>query len=198
MHRVFLGVSRLMAYLGGLMLVALVLLTCVSIVGRQLNGFLHMLIAADVLPGMAQGLIDAGIGPVNGDFELIETGVAFAIFAFLPLCQITGGHATVDVFTSKMSPGVNRVLRMLSEVAFAAVLVLIAVQLLGGMQSKIRSGQTTFLIEFPLWWAYALSLTGAVMAAVVGLYMAAVRVAEAAVGRDLIAPEFAADMGAEH
>lgn len=194
MHSFFLGLSRTMAYLGGVMLAALILLTCTSIIGRELNGLLHTMISNDVLPGASRFFLDLGIGPVNGDFELIEAGVAFAIFSFLPLCQITGGHATVDIFTANLPVGVNRVLRMLSEVAFAFVLVLIAVQLVAGMQSKIRSGQTTFLIEFPLWWAYALSLVGAVTAAVVGVYMAIVRVGEVATGHSLIPSE----MGAEH
>ena len=194
MYRFFLGLSRVMAYLGGLMLAALVLLTCTSIIGREMNGLFHTMVSNDVLPAVGQFFLDLGIGPVNGDFELIEAGVAFTIFAFLPVCQITGGHATVDVFTSKLPVRTNRVLRMVSEVAFAFVLVLIAVQLLAGMQSKFRSGQTTFLIEFPLWWAYALSLIGAVTAAVVGVFMALIRVSEVVTGQSMVPSE----MGAEH
>lgn len=194
MHSFFLGLSRVMAYMGGVMLTVLVLLTCVSILGREFNGVFHYMVSNDVMPGVGRFFLDLGVGPVNGDFELIEAGVAFAIFSFLPLCQITGGHATVDVFTSNLPSRVNRVLRMLSEVAFAFVLVLIAVQLFAGMQSKIRSGTTTFLIEFPLWWAYALSLVGAIAAAIVGLYMAITRVREVATGQSLIPSE----MGAEH
>jgi len=182
----FYGLSRWLAHIGGAMLVLLVLLTCASIAGRELNGVLFWLIDAGWFVGAAQWLIDHGIGPIDGDFELIEAGVAFAIFAFLPLCQITGSHASVDIFTTSMSPRVNRVLRMVTEVVFAAVLVLIAVQLFAGMQSKLRTGQTTFLLQFPIWWAYALSLFGAVIAAIVGVYLALVRVAEMLKGRALI------------
>ncbi len=194
MHSFFLGLSRVMAYMGGVMLTALVFLTCTSIIGRELNGVFHYMVSNDMMSGLGQFFLDLGVGPVNGDFELIETGVAFAIFSFLPLCQITGGHATVDIFTSKLPTKVNRVLRMLSEVAFAFVLLLIAVQLFSGMQSKMRAGTTTFLIEFPLWWAYALSLVGAVAAAIVGVYMAITRLREVVMGRSLIPSE----MGAEH
>ncbi len=182
----FYGLSRWLAYIGGVMLVLLVLITCASIAGRELNGVLFWLIDAGWFAGAAQWLLDLGIGPINGDFELIEAGVAFAIFAFLPLCQITGSHATVDIFTNGLSPRANRVLRMVTELVFAAVLVLIAVQLFAGMQSKLHSGQTTFLLQFPIWWAYALSLFGAVMAAIVGVYLALVRVAEMLQGRALI------------
>jgi len=182
-----------MAYLGGAMLSALVILTCLSILGRSLNGMLHSDFFQTTLPGFAEWALALGIGPINGDFELIEAGIAFSIFAFLPLCQITGGHATVDVFTSQMSDRTNRILRMITELVFAAVLVLIAVQLFSGLQSKLRSGQTTLLIEFPVWWAYALSLAGAVMAALVASYLAAMRIAEGLTGRAFLPDEAGAD-----
>lgn len=194
MHRYFLALSRLMAVLGGVVLSALVIIVCASILGRSLNGALHGPLL-QALPGdLANRLLALGIGPVNGDFELVETGMAFAIFAFLPLCQITSGHAAVDVFTNMMPQGAQRVLRMLVEIAFAAALIVIAVQLKSGMDSKIRSGQTTFLLQFPIWWAYAASLAGAVVAALTGLYMALVRTGEALTGRVLLAE----DAGAGH
>ena len=42
------------------------------------------------------------------DYELVEAGVAFAIFAFIPLCQIYGSHATVDIFTIVAARRVKR------------------------------------------------------------------------------------------
>lgn len=194
MYSVMLTLSRLMAYLGGLMLVALILLTCVSVTGRSLNGFLHGEFMEAYAPAFATWALGLGIGPVNGDFELVEAGVAFAIFAFLPLCHLTAGHATVDVFTSRMSDRANRVLQMVSAILFAAVMVLIAIQLFAGMQSKMKSGQTTFLIEFPIWWAYAASMFGAVLAASVGVYLAVMRSMEAVAGKALLP----VDQGAEH
>lgn len=186
MYCFFHKLSRWMAYLGGAMLCALILLTCISVVGRSLGGVLHSDGAEALIPGLATWLLDLGIGPVNGDFELIEAGVAFSIFAFLPLCQITGGHASVDVFARHFSSSVNRILRALTEAIFAAVLILIAVQLASGMLSKMNSGQTTLLIQFPIWWAYALSLTGAVIAAAVAIYLAIMRVTEFVTGRDIL------------
>jgi len=194
MYSVMLRLSRLMAYLGGVMLVALIVLTCVSVLGRTLNGFLHGDFMESTAPGFAQLALALGVGPVNGDFELVEAGVAFAIFAFLPLCHLTMGHATVDVFTSRMSVRTNRVLQMISAVLFAGVMVLIAVQLFAGMQSKMASGQTTFLIEFPIWWAYAASMLGAALAAVVAVYLGVMRVLEMVRDEDLLPVE----QGSEH
>lgn len=178
-HRAILFICRAMALIGGLVLLALVVLVCVSITGRALNGMLHGLDA-----GWAQALLDWGIGPVTGDFELVEAGMAFAIFAFLPLCQITGAHASVDVFTAKLPPRFLRVLKALIEVLFAAVLIIIAVQLYEGTHSKLRSGQTTFLLQFPIWWAYAASLVAAILAAGVACYAALLRAIAVATGED--------------
>ena len=182
-----------MAVLGGIMLSLLILLTCVSIIGRALSGALHGDVATAWFPDLARTLLDLGVGPIMGDFELTEAGMAFAIFAFLPFTQLTGGHADVDIFTGRMGPRVNRVLTPLIAVVFAGVLVLIAWQLGSGTLSKYRSGQTTFLIQFPLWWAYALALVGAVVAAMVGVYVAAVRVIEAVTGRPILPAEMEPD-----
>lgn len=186
MHRLMMRLARIMAVLGGIVLTLLILLTCLSIAGRLLNGFFHGGFMQSLAPGFAAWMIDLGVGPVNGDFELVESGVAFAIFAFIPLCQITAGHASVDILTNSFSAGVNRFLRMVTDVVFAAVLVLIAWKLFDGMVSKMSYGETTFLLQFPIWWAYAASLFGAVISAIVGIYMALVRIYEFATGRILI------------
>ena len=185
MHNLMRGLARIMAMIGGLVLTFLILLTCVSIAGRLLNGVFH----ADWLKAMAPDVaryMAAHVGPVNGDFELVEAGVAFAIFAFIPLCQLTAGHAAVDVFANSFPARVNRVLRMITEVVFALVLVLIAWRLASGTFSKFENGETSFLLQFPVWWAYGASLVAAVVSAIVGLYMAGVRIYEAATGEILI------------
>lgn len=185
--------ARVLALTGGLVLTALIVLTCVSILGRSLNTVLHLAAVQAIAPGLAETLLAAGVGPVNGDFELVEAGMAFAIFAFLPLCQLHGAHASVDVFTSMLPKGANRVLQAGIEIVFAAILVLIAWQLYLGMMSKLDSGQTTFLIQFPIWWAYAAGLAGAVGAAVVAVYVAAMRGVEAVTGRTLLPSQPGAD-----
>ena len=82
---------------------------------------------------------------------------------------------------------------MLVEIAFAAVLVLIAWRLYDGMIAKMRYGETSFLLQFPVWWAYAASLFGSVVAALVGVYMAAVRTVEFFTGRILVRDGAGAD-----
>ena len=40
----------------------------------------------------------------------------------------------------------------------------------------MRFGETTFLLQFPVWWSYAASFAAAVVAVVVALYCAGARV----------------------
>jgi len=186
MHKLMLQLARFMAAAGGLVLTLLIFLTCLSISGRLLNGLFHGDLMQSLAPGFSEWMIAIGVGPINGDFELVEAGVAFAIFAFLPLCQITSGHASVDILVDSFPRRVNSFLRMVTEIVFAAVLVLIAWRLEAGLVSKLNNGETSFLLEFPVWWAYAASLVAAVVAAIVGVYMGVVRTIEFLTGRILV------------
>ena len=185
--------ARLMAICGGLVLTVLIVLICISVIGRSLNGLLHGWIGA-VMPGISAWALDLGVGPINGDFELVEAGVAFAIFAFLPLCKISAGHASVDIFTAKLPTRINRVLQFAIDVIFAVVLIAIAYQLYNGMLSKQRYGDTTFLLQFPIWWAYAASLSGSILTAVISLYVVGIRAWELMRGEDILSQEAGLDL----
>jgi TRAP-type C4-dicarboxylate transport system permease small subunit len=182
-----------MAICGGLVLTVLIVLICISVIGRSLNGLLHGWIGA-VMPGISAWALDLGVGPINGDFELVEAGVAFAIFAFLPLCQISAGHASVDIFTAKLPTRINRLLQLAIDVIFAVVLIAIAYQLYNGMLSKQRYGDTTFLLQFPIWWAYAASLSGSILTAVISFYVAGIRALELMRGEDILSQEAGLDL----
>ena len=183
MQRMIFGLARLMALAGGLVLVGLILLTCASVLGRGGNTFGHSGLLEALAPGLAKALIGTGIGPVKGDFEIVEAGIAFSVFAFLPWCQLRQGHATVDVFTAMLPERWNRLLIAFWDVLFALVLALLAWRLFEGMMGKVRNGETTFLLQFPIWWAYAASFGASVVAAAVGLYVAATRLHGLATGR---------------
>lgn len=186
MYRFIFALARGMALLGGAVLAALVVMTCISILGRQANTLMHMDVIQSLAPGFATWTLDAGIGPIFGDYEITEMGMAFALFCFLPLCQLTVGHARVDVFTSFLGAQSNRILRMLTEIALAAALVLIAWRLQVATQARLGSGQTTYLLEWPVWWSYAASSVAAWAGVVVAFYMVWVRVIEVTRGQDII------------
>ena len=138
------GVERIaywMAMAGGAVLVAVLLLTVISIVGRA--------------------LIFAGLGPIPGDFELVEAGTAFAVLAFLPLCQFHRGHVTVDIFLSRAGRRPNAAIDVIANALMTAAAAVLTWRLFDGMLDKRSYGETTFILQFPVWWSYAASLVGA-------------------------------------
>lgn len=184
--------SKFMAIVGGVVLSLLILITCISILGRSLAGGLHSDLIQDLVPGLASMVLDLGVGPINGDFELVEAGMAFAVFAFLPITQLNAAHATVDIFTDWMSPRAQAVLQAGIDIFFAIVLLVLSWQLFQGTLDKFDRGQTTFLLQFPIWWAYALSLLGAIGASIAGIYVAYVRIQEVIRDEDLLDEDGAA------
>ncbi|WP_421858424.1 TRAP transporter small permease [Oricola sp.] len=137
MHRIALAT----ALLGGGVLIALVVLTVISVTGRS--------------------LVFAGLAPVPGDFELVEAGTAFAVFAFLPWCHLTRGHATVEIFTLRLPGQATWVLQVVADLLMLAVAALFLWRHWIGMLDTRRYGETTFILQFPLWWAYAAASLGA-------------------------------------
>ena len=119
------------AVLGGLVLFALTLLTVISVVGRV-----------------------AVSAPIQGDFELVELGMAIAIFSFLPYCQIVRGNVIVDLFTTRASPRTRALLDGIGNLLYTAIAALLTWRVaLGGME--IRSyHETTMVLQVPVWWGY--------------------------------------------
>jgi len=171
-----------MAVLSGVVLTILILLTCVSVTGRGLNTLGHSDLLESWMPGVASWLIGTGVGPVSGDFELVQAGMAFVIFGFMPICQFRGGHATVGIFTDRMPARAQIWLIAFWEVVLAGVIFVIAWRLYAGFLVKLDNGQTSFLLQFPVWWAVGASLIAAVVAALVGIYCAFARLADASTG----------------
>lgn len=136
-------IARTLALLGGLVLALVVVMTCVSIIGRAL------------LP------LNIGAGPIRGIYDFTEIGMAVAVFAFLPYCQMTQGHAAVDL----LKPVFPSALNVWLDVFFnAAMLVIASVgtwRLYLGMRDKMTFGETTLIAQVPVWHGYAAALLGA-------------------------------------
>lgn len=192
-HRIFYTIAWLMAVFGGAVLGILVLMLCASIFGRTATSILHSAWMTETAPDLARWLLAAGLGPIYGDYEFLVAGLALSVFCFLGWCQITAGHATVDVFTTGLRDRQLRLLQMVIEIVFAAALVLIAIQLYDGMQTVMRRRSTTFLLQYPLWWNYLAAFVPAALTAAIGIWMALVRTAEAVMNQPLITVH-----GAEH
>ncbi len=168
MHRFFQTLAKGLALIGGAVLVGLAVLTCISIIGRSANTLGHSDGLVAFLPTLADLLQTPG--PITGDYELVEAGIAFAIFAFLPWCQLNRGHASVDILTNAARPRIRRGLTLLWEAVFAITYILIAWRLTVGAGDKARYGETSLLLQFPIWWAYAACAVAAWVAVAVCLY----------------------------
>ncbi len=131
------------AIFGGIVLVAVTLMVVASVAGRALIGL--------------------GLGPVPGDFELVEVGIGVAIFYFLPWCYLRGGHATVDLLYMHMPKAFQKGIDLLSDVAMLLVWLVLTWKLWEGLLEKKEYMETTFILQMPVWWAYALCFVGAVI-----------------------------------
>ena len=177
------SISCTLALTGGLALTGLVLLTCVSVTGRGLNTFAHSDFLTGSFSGFAAFLLGAGVSPVNGDFEIVEAVMPFLIFAFLPICQLHGSHATVDIFSRFFPAVLNRFLIAFWEVAMSLMILLITWRLYEGLMDKYANAETTFLLQFPIWWAFFASFVVASIASVISVFCAGARILESISGR---------------
>ena len=91
---------------------------------------------------------------VSGDFELTEMGVAVAVFAFLPYCQLTDANVTADIFTAKASPPVLAALRALASVIAVGFAAILLWRMSMGMLDQKGYHYTTTILQIPIWWAF--------------------------------------------
>ncbi len=147
--RALYGISLALALAGGLILLALIGLSAWSVAGRW--------------------LADA---PLQGDFELVQLGCAACVSAFLPLCQMEKGHVIVDFFTLKAGPGTRAVLDAFGNLLLGGVGALVAWRLALGMASVREAGETSMILDLPIWMAYAPMILSFAVLALAGLYTA--------------------------
>lgn len=133
------------ALLGGVVLLAIVLMNVASVTGAMFGA------------------------PFPGDFEMTEIGVAIAAFAFLPWCQMTGANVTADIFTAR-APA-----RLIAGVKFIASLIALGFALLlldrmfAGMMSQREYGYVTAILQFPVWLGFLPALISLVLLALAAL-----------------------------
>jgi TRAP-type C4-dicarboxylate transport system permease small subunit len=139
--------AKFCAILAGALMTLITVLTCVSIIGRELLS-----------------------KTVPGDFELVGLATGAAIGLFMPLCQIQRGNIIVDFFTSKMPKKVNAGLDRLAAMTLGLCFALLTWRAaLGGLNAwDTHSG--TMLLGVPEWIAYATMVPAFGLTAVIALY----------------------------
>jgi TRAP-type C4-dicarboxylate transport system permease small subunit len=141
--------SDRLALAGGVLLLALAVMVTVSVMARWLT---------------SQG--------IPGDFELVQIGLALAVFAFMPLCQLRGGNLYVDTFTTRLSGVAQHRLDGFWSLVYALVAGLIAAMMAVGAVQTIASGTGSMVLGLPIGWAIAIAAVLAIWLAFVVLLTA--------------------------
>jgi len=141
--------AHLCAVLAGLLMTAITLMTCVSLIGRNTTG-----------------------DTIVGDFELTGVATGAAIALFMPLCQLKKANIIVDFFTAKASEATIIQLDRLGALFMAMAFGLLAWRTyLGGMNAWI-SQSGSMMLGFPEWIVYAAMTPPLVLSGVIALAQA--------------------------
>ncbi len=143
MSRFIETIAEWLALLGGVLLVLLAVMVTLSVSGRA--------------------LLSLGLGPIPGDFELVEMATAIVVFFFLPWCHLKNGHAAVDLLHGRLPPSVQRVITIVSDTLMTMVWLVLTWRLGLATLEKLQAKETSFILQIPLGWAYALCWLAAVM-----------------------------------
>lgn len=143
-----LAVSKLLSWAGGLIFVALVVMSIISIVGRKLAS-----------------------APVPGDVEVLQMSAAFACASFFAYCHLIGGDVKVDFFTARASAGTVRVLDAIGSLLFGLMGLVLAWRSTVAALSVRESGETSIILGWPVWIPQMLMLPGFLLMGLAGLYM---------------------------
>jgi TRAP-type C4-dicarboxylate transport system permease small subunit len=136
--------ARACAVLAGVLLALITLLTCASVVGRN--------------------LLDTAMA---GDFELTSAATGIAVALCLPWCQLRHGNITVDFFTDRASSRTVAKLNRLACFLVATAMAVLTWRTTMGCVSAWNSHSGSMLLGFPDWAVYAgmvppMLLTGAI------------------------------------
>lgn len=126
--RVLYRVCQFFALAGGVVLLALINMSLVSIIGRKLFA-----------------------EPIRGDIELMEIGASIAIAAFLPLCEMRGLHIKVDTFTMKLPGCVQRGLDAIGHSLCMLAALILAWRTGLQLLDNLEYGDVSTLLSIPMW-----------------------------------------------
>ena len=121
-------IARLCSILGGLVMTALMMMTCYSLISR--NVFDTALI---------------------GDFELTGVGAGAAIALFMPLCQLKRENIIVDFFTANRSAAFNFRLDRLGDLLMTVIFALLAWRCTAAAINAVDTMGASMLLGFPDW-----------------------------------------------
>jgi TRAP-type C4-dicarboxylate transport system permease small subunit len=140
-------ITRLLALIGGALLIVAIIITVVSVVGRY-----------------------AFARPVPGDYELVELICAVGVFLFFPYTHAVNGNISALFFTSGLAERHQRLLDLAHDVIFALIAFLLTWRLSTALIDKFATGEATILIRIPFWWAYSFAVLSMALLTIVCLW----------------------------
>jgi TRAP-type C4-dicarboxylate transport system permease small subunit len=146
--RVLRALCKWVAVSGGLLFLALVAMSIVSIVGRKVAS-----------------------APVPGDVELLQLCAAVAASTFFAYCHLINGDVKVDFFTHNLPSRTVHRLDALGSLLVGLFGTLIAWRTAAGALSLKDVGETTAILGLPVWLGQMLMVPGFVLLALAGFYM---------------------------
>ena len=143
------SLAKFCAILAGVLLTAITLMTCASLIGRNTIGV-----------------------TLVGDFELTGVVAGAAIALFMPWCQFKRGNIIVDFFTAKASVQTNVRLDQFGALLVALMMALLTWRTTLGGLNAYASHSGTMMLGFPEWVVYVALVPPLALTAVIALYQA--------------------------
>lgn len=134
---------------GGLLFVALVGMSIVSIVGRKLVS-----------------------APVPGDVEVLQMVAAAASASFFAYCHMNQGDVKVDFFTSKASRRTVHFLDAIASSMVGAFGIVLTWRIWVGARSTLDAQETSAILGWSVGAAQLAMVPGFLLLALAGIYMA--------------------------
>ena len=141
--------AKLCAIAAGVLLTAITLMTCVSLIGRNTTGW-----------------------TLVGDIELAGFAAGAAVALFMPWCQLRRSNIIVDFFTTRASDAARAWMDRLGALLVGAVMALMAWRSAVGGWNAWTSQSGSMMLGFPEWIVYCGIVPPLVLTAVIGLVQA--------------------------
>jgi len=122
------GLTHAMAAVGGLAVIAMILVTVADIVGRRV-GF-----------------------PVKGAYDLVRVFGAIAMGCALPLTKAVKGHIAIEYFFQKMAHRGRAVTDTAMRLVLLALFLLLTWQFARQGLMFLNSGEVTATLHMPMFW----------------------------------------------
>jgi TRAP-type C4-dicarboxylate transport system permease small subunit len=143
------ALARAFAVLAGLMLTAVTVMTCASLVGRNTTGW-----------------------TIVGDFELTGVAAGAAIAMFLPLGQLRRNNIIVDFFTQRAAPATRAAMDRLGAALLSLAMALLTWRSAVGGLSAWDTKAETMMLGFPEWPVYAVLVPSLALTALIAAVQA--------------------------